>query len=362
MGSDNHGGPWGGGNPWGGNKGNNSSPPPNIEELFKRGQQRFKKAVPEGEGNGKFGYYFAILIVLALWLSSGIYQVQPEEKGVVLRFGKYSHTTNSGLHYHFPYPFEEVFVPNVMRENRIEIGFRSGGGDVIRSIPQESLMLTGDENIVDVNFTVSWSIKDAPDFLFNMRDPAGTVRIAAESAMREVVGQTPIQSALTEGRSNIEQQTTKTLQTVLDEFGSGIDIRQVNLLKVDPPQQVVDAFNDVQRAKADRERLRNEAEAYRNEILPKARGNAQRILQEAEAHREAAISQATGEASRFLSVYNAYVKAKDVTMKRLYLETMEEVMQKANKVLIDQSGKSSGVLPLLPLNMGQQSSAGEKTK
>lgn len=307
---------------------------------------------------GKKHLVFLFLLALIGWMLTGFYQVAPEEQGVVLRFGKYVYTTSPGLHYHLPYPIEEVLKPNVMRENRIEIGFKSRGADSYRSnvsniptssVPQESLMLTGDENIVEVNYTVTWKISDAGFFLFNLRDPVGTVRMAAESAMREVVGQTPISQVITGGREQIQDKTRRKLQAMMDEYLAGIQISAVQMLKVDPPAQVIDAFNDVQRAKADRERIRNEAEAYRNDIIPKARGEAEQRIQAAEAYKEQTINLATGDAGRFLSVLKEYKQAKDVTSRRMYLETMEKVLSGVNKVIVDSSAQGAGVVPYLPL-------------
>ncbi len=315
-----------------------------------------------GIGINKSHIIIVVLLIAIGWLCTGFYQVAPEEKGVVLRFGKYVATTNPGLHYHFPYPIEEVLKPNVMRENRIEIGFRSGASDYrrsnagVKSVPQESLMLTGDENIVEVNYTVTWKIKTddednkgAFDFLFNLRDPVGTVAMAAESAMREVVGQTSLIKVITDGREQIQEETKKKLQAMLDEYKAGIHISAVQMLKVDPPSQVIDAFNDVQRAKADQQRIVNEAEAYYNDIVPKARGEAEKLKQDAQAYKERTINIATGEADRFLSVMREYKKAKDVTARRMYLETMEQVLSGVNKVVMDpSSGKN--VVPYLPLS------------
>ena len=246
-------------------------------------------------------------------------------------------------------------TPSVTRVNRTEIGYRTAEGTTAaaegtRQVPEEALMLTGDENIVDINFTVFWVIKDAQAYLFNIRDPDATVKSAAESAMREVVGETPIAQALSEGRGKIETDTQHLLQGILDTYGAGIELTQLQLLKVDPPAPVIDAFRDVQRALADRERLRNEAESYRNDIVPRARGDAVRIKQEAEAYRQEIIARAQGDADRFLSVYNAFKAAQDVTLQRLYLETMEEILKNSNKVIIDKSAQGgNGVLPYLPL-------------
>ncbi|MGH6943891.1 MAG: FtsH protease activity modulator HflK, partial [Geminicoccaceae bacterium] len=224
----------------------------------------------------------------------------------------------------------------------------SGGGSN-REVPSESLMLTGDENIVDINFVLLWVIKDAGKFLFNIRDPEETVKAVAESVMREIVGKTPIAEATTEARASIEAAAREQSQKILDSYGAGILVTQVELQKVDPPQEVIDAFRDVQRAQADRERLQNEAEAYANDILPRARGDAERLLQEAQAYRQEAVARAQGDAQRFISVYEQYAKARDVTVKRIYLETMEEVLRNMNKVVIDPAASSSGVVPYLPL-------------
>ncbi len=354
------GGPWGSGgggggpSPWG-RGGGGGNKPPDIEELLRRSQDRFKKAVPGGFGGGK-GIALIAIVALLLWGATGFYRVQPSEQGVVLRFGEYVRTAGEGLHYHLPSPIETVLIPNVTQLRTVELGYRSVGevrGRTVsarREVAEESLMLTGDENIVDINFTVFWNVKDAESFLFNLRDPEGTVKVAAESAMREIVGQTPIQSALTEGRTQIEQRTEEVLQGLLDSYKTGIQIDRVQLQKVDPPAPVIDAFNDVQRAKADQERLRNEAEAYRNDIIPRARGEAERLLQEAEAYKEQVVNLAQGEAGRFESVLGAYNVAKDVTARRLYLEAMQDIMKGTNKVIIDPAAQGQqGVVPYLPL-------------
>ena len=243
--------------------------------------------------------------------------------------------------------------PSVTRVNRTEIGYRSGESTTTRSgrdLPEEALMLTGDENIVDINFTVFWVIKDAQAYLFHIRAPDATVKSAAESAMREIVGETPIAQALAEGRGKIETDTQHLLQRILDSYGAGIIITQVQMAKVDPPAQVIDAFRDVQRALADRERLRNEAESYRNDILPRARGVAVQTRQDAEAYRAEIVARSQGDADRFVAVYRAYKVAQDVTLQRLYLETMEEILKNSNKIIIDKAAQGqSGVLPYLPL-------------
>ncbi len=363
-------GPWG--RPPGGGGGGGrgpGGPPPDFEDMLRRGQDRFRRLVPGGLRGGR-GLILLVVGAIALWLLSGFYRVQPDEQGVVLRFGEWTRTTPPGLNYHLPGPIESVLTPKVTRVNRIEVGLRSVGettrGVPVRDIAEESLMLTGDENIVDIDFTVFWVIKDAGKFLFNIRNPEATVKLTAESAMREVIGQTPIQSALTEGRNEIEEGTQERVQQLLDDYGAGIEVRRVQLLKVDPPGPVIDAFVDVQRARADLERLRNEAEAYRNDILPRARGEAEKMIQDANAYREEITNKAKGEAERFIKVLESYQASKDVTTQRIYLETLEEVFRGMNKVIIDSSAQGGpGVVPYLPLpeiqKRAQQSTAEEET-
>jgi len=344
------GGPWGSGRGGGGGGGPRGPQPPNFEELLRRSQDRFRRVLPGGFGTGT-GIAIVIAAIVVLWAASGFYRVLPDEVGVVLRFGAYNRTTQPGLNYHLPSPIESVLTPSVTRVNRTEIGYRSGetrtsGG----ARPEEALMLTGDENIVDINFTVFWVIKNAQDYLFHIRNPEATVKSAAESAMREIVGETPIAQALAEGRGKIETDTQHLLQRILDSYGAGIVITQVQMAKVDPPAPVIDAFRDVQRAIADKERLRNEAEAYRNDIIPRARGDAVRIKQEAEAYRAEIVARSQGDADRFTAVYRAFKVAQDVTLQRLYLETMEEILKNSNKIIIDKAAQGqSGVLPYLPL-------------
>jgi membrane protease subunit HflK len=357
------GGPWDGGRGGGRNGGDGGGGPPprgpgprppDFEEMLRRGQDRFRQLLPGGRGAGSV-IGIGVAAVIALWLASGFYRVQPDEVGVVLRFGAYNRMTQPGLNYHLPSPIESALTPSVTRQNRMEIGYRSSEATTSRSggsgqVPEEALMLTGDENIVDINFTVLWVVKDAKSYLFNIRNPEGTVKSAAESAMREIVGETPIAQALAEGRGKIETETQKLLQSILDSYGAGIEITLVQLQKVYPPNPVIQSFRDVQRALADRERLRNEAESYRNDILPKARGAAAQIRQDAEAYRAEIVARSQGDADRFTSVYDAYKASEDVTAERLYLETMEEVLKNSNKVIIDKSASGQGgVLPYLPL-------------
>jgi modulator of FtsH protease HflK len=322
--------------------------------MLRRSQDRFRQLLPGGRGAGSV-IGIGIAVIIALWLASGFYRVQPDELGVVLRFGAYNRMTQPGLNYHLPSPIESALTPSVTRQNRMEIGYRSSEVPSARSgssgqVPEEALMLTGDENIVDINFTVLWVVKDARSYLFNIRNPEGTVKSAAESAMREIVGETPIAQALAEGRGKIETDTQKLLQSILDSYGAGIEITLVQLQRVDPPAPVIESFRDVQRALADRARLRNEAESYRNDIVPKAHGAASQIEQDAEAYRAEIIARSQGDADRFIAVYNAYKASEDVTAERLYLETMEDILKNASKVIIDKSAMGqSGVVPYLPL-------------
>ncbi|MBM3566568.1 MAG: FtsH protease activity modulator HflK [Alphaproteobacteria bacterium] len=357
----NQGGPWGGGggggngggsDPWSGGRGGRGGSgmePPDLEDLLRRGQDKFRRVLPGGFGGGRV-VGLAVLAGIALWLSSGFYRVQPGEQGVELLFGKYLRVTTPGLNYWLPRPIGAVLTPNVERTNQINIGFRSAGdmsAAAVRDVPLESLMLTGDQNIIDIDFIVQWRVKNAADFLFKIRDPESTVKLAAESAMREIVGRTPLEDALTIKRQDMEAKTKDLLQHILDEYSAGVFIADVKLQKVDPPAQVIDAFNDVQRARQDKERKQNEAQAYANDILPRAKGEAQRMVQEATAYKERLIREAEGEANRFISVHNAYLQDKDVTRKRLYLERMQQILKDSEKVIIDKG--NAGVVPYLPL-------------
>jgi membrane protease subunit HflK len=349
------GSPWGSSSGGGGNGSGRGPTPPDIDEIIKNIQKIIKRFIP---GNGTKGsgkpIILGLIILAIIWAASGLYRVSPDEQGVVLRFGKFTTTTQPGLNYHIPYPVENVFTPKVTKVNRIDIGFRSGadtgfssdGG--VADVPEESLMLTGDENIVNIDFSIFWVIKDAGKFLFKIQDPQGTVKAAAETAMREVIAKSKLQSILTEGRSQIEIETQEIAQSLLDEYESGIQITQVQTQKADPPDQVIDAFRDVQAARADMERSKNEAEAYQNDVIPRARGEAAKILQEAEGYKKQVVAKAEGEASRFLAIYTEYAQAKQVTQERMYLETMEKVLADIDKVIIDKNA-SAGVVPYLPL-------------
>ncbi|MBX9819146.1 FtsH protease activity modulator HflK [Afipia birgiae] len=353
------GGPWGSGpkGPWGSGPQSPGPRPPDLEDLLRRGQDKLQTMLPGGNFSG-MGIALVLVAALAIWGLSGFFRVQSEELGVVLRFGKHVRTVQPGLNYHLPYPIETVLLPKALRVSTLSIGMRvvddsrRGGGTTIRDVPEESLMLTGDENIVDVDFTVLWRIK--PDgvgnFLFNIQNPEGTVKAVAESAMRDLIGRSTIQPILTGARTTIEAAVLELMQKTLDSYGSGILIQQVQMQKVDPPSQVIDSFRDVQAARADLERLQNEAQTYANRVVPDARGRAAQILQVAEGYREQVVAEAKGQSSRFLSVYEAYKKAPNVTRERIYLETMEKILGGADKLVLDQGANGSGVVPYLPLS------------
>jgi len=335
------GGGWqGGGNrgPWSqGPSGSGGTPPPDLEELLKRSRDRFRNLF---QGGFRGNWILLALVAFAfLWVSSGIYTVNEGEQGVETRLGAFSRVTKVGLHFHWPYPVESVRKVQITRKRSVEVG----------DVPAESLMLTGDENIVDIAFNVIWDIKNAPDYVFNIRDPDGTVKAVAESAMREIVGRNRIELLQTEERSATAEAAKALIQQTLDSYGAGIFINEVNMQRVVPPDAVIDAFQDVQSAKADLNSAINQATAYRNKVVPEAYGEAESIRQAAAAYKEQAVAQAQGDAQRFLSVLTEYRAAKDVTRKRIYLETIERILGRSNKVLLD--GKSaSQVLPYLPLD------------
>lgn len=348
-------GPWGNGPTGGG-------PRPDLEDLLKRGQERLRRVLPRNFRGG--GVAVAGAIVVAVWLASGIYIVDPEEQGVVLRFGAYIGKTTPGINYHFPWPIETVETPKVTRENQLNIGYRIGTADGSRDVPEESLMLTGDENIVDINFTVFWVIKDAAQFLFNVQNPDGlqdgTIKAVAESAMREVVGKNKIEPILTADREPIQDEVRNLMQRILDSYGAGITVTRVQMQKADPPAQVIEAYRDVQAAITDQDRMRNEAEAYANKVVPEARGQAARIVQQAEGYKQQVIAEAQGEAARFTSVYEEYKKAPEVTRRRIYLDTMRDIFAGTNKVILDNKN-GSGVLPYLPLPELKQNATPPRT-
>jgi membrane protease subunit HflK len=353
------GGPWGSGGgprgPWGSGPQPGGPTPPDLEEFVRRSQDRIRNLLPGGSFGG-WGTLALVLGAIFLWGLSGLYRVQTDELGVVLRFGKYVGERQPGLNYHLPWPIETVLIPKVTSSRRIDIGMRliedPRRGTTARDVPEESLMLTGDENIVDVDFTVLWKVKDAADFLFNVQNPEGTIKAVAESAMREVIGRSTIQPILTGARQNIEQGVHDLMQKTLDSYGTGVLITQVQMQKVDPPSQVIDAFRDVQAARADAERAQNEAQTYANRVVPEARGKASQIQQAAEAYREQTVAEAKGQAARFTKIYDEYKKAPEVTRRRMYLETMEQVLSSVNKTIVDPNVSKSGIVPYLPLTGG----------
>ena len=358
--SNQGGGPWGSGGskgPWGSGPQSSGPTPPDLEQLLRRGQDRLKNVLPGGNLGGR-GFALLTLGAIVLWGVSGFFRVEPDELGVVLRFGKHVREVQPGLNYHLPYPIETVLTPKALRVNKIDVGMRvvddSRRGTTVRDVPEESLMLTGDENIVDVDFSVLWKVQPAKirDYLFNIQNPEGTVKAVAESAMREVVGRSNIQPILTGARQNIESAVQDLMQKTLDQYGAGILIQQVQLQKVDPPAQVIDSFRDVQAARADLERAQNEAQTYANRVVPEARGRVAQITQNAEAYREQTVAEAQGQTARFSKIYDEYKKAPDVTRQRMYLETMERLFGGTDKIILDTAGggQSGGVVPFLPLN------------
>jgi membrane protease subunit HflK len=332
--------------------------PPDLEDLLRRGQDRLQQLLPGGHFSG-MGTAIILLVALVIWGLSGFFRVQSEELGVVLRFGKHVRTVQPGLNYHLPYPIETVLLPKALRVSTVPIGMKliedpARRGRTIRDLPEESLMLTGDENIVDVEFTVLWRIKPdgVGDYLFNIQNPEGTVKAVAESAMREVIGRSNIQPILTGARTSTEHGVQDLMQRTLDSYGSGIHVTQVQMQKVDPPAQVIDAFRDVQAARADLERLQNEAQTYANRVVPEAKGRAAQILQGAEGYKQQAVAEAKGQSARFLKVDDEYKKAPDVTGQRIYLETMERILGSSEKLVYDggSSSSSQSIVPYPPLS------------
>ncbi len=348
------GGPWKPSNqgPWG--QGGNAPTPPDLEDFLRKSQERLRGLVPRG-GLGGLGILIAALVMILLWVASGFYTVRPNEVGINIIFGRYVGKTQSGWHYNLPYPVGEVMKLAVTDRNAIDVGSisredpRRTGVQVGSDVPEESLMLTGDENIGDVKFRVIWQIDpEHPEYYaFNIRNPNETVKAVSESAMREVIGRSQLLKLLTTDRRIIEPAVQDLIQKVLNDYRAGVLILQVQLLSVDPPAQVIAAFRDVTAAQQDLQRQRNEAESYANRVVPEARGTAQRIIQEAEGYKEQTVQEAQGQASRFDQVFAQYKNAPDITRRRIYLETMEAVLAGADKTVIDNKG--AGVLPFLPL-------------
>ncbi|MBV9061813.1 MAG: FtsH protease activity modulator HflK, partial [Alphaproteobacteria bacterium] len=350
-GDDGHKGPWGHA-PQSGGGGNAGGRPPGLEDVLRRAQERLRGLLPGGGGGFTTGTLVILLLAIAVvWLLSGIYVVGAREQGVVLRFGAFTARTGPGINYHLPWPVETVETPEVTKENQINIGYGQvtdqNGQTNTEDIPEESLMLTGDENIIDVNFTVFWVIKDAGDYLFHVDNPDQAIKAVAESAMRQVVGQNQIERILTQDREPVQIQVREVMQKTLDAYGAGVTITRVQMQKVDPPQEVISAYRDVQAARTDQDRMRNEAEAYANKIIPEARGQAARIVQEAQGYKQKAIAEASGAGKQFTSVYQEYRKAPEVTRKRMYLETMSRLFAPMNKVIVDENA-AKNIIPYLP--------------
>jgi membrane protease subunit HflK len=371
------GGPWGqrgsgggGKSPWGSGGPQGNGTPPDLEDILRRGQDRLKNFIPGGGGSmGGKGLVILVLGVIAVWLLTGFYTVRPNEVGINMIFGKYTGTTGEGLRYNLPYPIGRVLKPNVTEQQRIEVGYRSGSGQTRRDMLEESLMLTADENIIDIDFDAVWQVNAAraQDFVFNLQNPEGTIKSVAESAMREVVGRRNIQAILTTEQASVAQEVQQITQEALDAYGAGVLINVVQLQAAQPPADVRQAFFDVNAAQQDAVRVQNEAETFASRIVPEARGEAARTIQQAEAYREQSVADATGQASRFRQVYEEYRKAPEISRERIFIETMERVLGGVNKVIIDQSaqgqGQGQGVIPYLPLTeLQRQPQAGGATQ
>lgn len=362
SGGDNRGGgrsPWGAGGGSGGGRGPGGGAgggdlPPDLDEMLRKAQDNLRQVLPGGfQGPRLFG--LIVVGIAALWLASGFYIIEPGMNGVIQRFGKWQDTKiTEGLGYRLPYPIETLSKVNVSEMRRLSVGFSErmvvSGSAQRQNIPEESLMLTSDANIVDMDMVVLWTIKSADEFLFNIRDPESTIKKVAESAIREVVGQTLMFPLITQERDNVASRAREIMSKTLDEYKSGIVINQVLIQRAEVHPDVQDAFQDVQSAKQDAIEVQNRAGAYRQDILPKARGEAIRLKQEAEAYKQSVTSRAEGDAERFNSIYQAYLTNKDVTKTRLYIETMEDVMKNAQKIIMDGDSSRSGVVPYMPLN------------
>jgi membrane protease subunit HflK len=351
------GGPWGqrgsgGKSPWGSGP-QSGGTPPDLEDILRRGQDRLKDFLPGGGSMGGKGALAILLGVVAIWLLTGFYTVRPNEVGINMIFGAYTGSSGEGLRYNLPYPIGRVEKPDVTSQQRVEVGYRSAPGQGrARDITEESLMLTADENIIDIDFDVVWQVNPAraQDFVFNLQNPQGTIKAVAESAMREVVGRRNIQAILTTEQSSVAQEVREIMQQTLNAYGAGALVNVVQLQAAQPPSEVRQAFFDVNAAQQDAVRVQNEAETFASRVVPEARGEAARAIQQAEGYREQATADALGQAARFSQVYEQYRRAPDVIRERIFIETMERVLGGMDKIIIDQNGQQgSGVLPYLPL-------------
>ncbi|MGO4572422.1 FtsH protease activity modulator HflK [Microvirga sp. 2TAF3] len=356
------GGPWGqrggsggGKSPWGSGGPQGNGTPPDLEDILRRGQDRLKDFIPGGSMGGK-GLLALILGAIVIWLLTGFYTVRPNEVGINMILGRFTGTSGEGLRYNLPYPIGRVIKPNVTEQQRIEVGYRStpNGQGRARDVLEESLMLTGDENIVDIDFDAVWQVNAAraQDFVFNLQNPEGTIKSVGESAMREVIGRRNIQAILTTEQASVAQEVRQIMQQTLDAYGAGVLVNVVQLQAVQPPSEVRQAFFDVNAAQQDAVRVQNEAQTFASRVVPESRGEAARTVQQAEAYREQAVADATGQAARFRQVYEAYRQSPDVSRERMFIETMERVLSGVDKVIIDQNGQ--GVVPYLPLTQMQQ--------
>ncbi|MHA1190068.1 MAG: FtsH protease activity modulator HflK [Alphaproteobacteria bacterium] len=347
-------GPGGPGGPWGSGPQQSGAQPPDLEELLKKGQDRLRSALPSGGRGNAFVALIAVAAVFALWLYQSFYTVEQNELGQELVFGKpKDEVSQAGLHFHY-WPVETVEKVLII-ENREQIGANSSGAS------ETGLMLSGDQNIVDVTFAILWRVADPKLYLFNVRDPQQLVRATGEAVMREVVGRRPSADVFRQDRLGIAADVRDLVQRTLDSYGVGISITGIALEDAAPPREVADAFEEVQRAQQDQERFQREAEGYANRILGQARGESSQIREQAEAYKQKVIAEADGEAQRFVSVFNEYDKAKDVTRTRIYLETLERVLRDSNKIILESGASGSGVVPYLPLNeltRGQTSQGG----
>jgi len=352
--------PWGGSSGDGGKRGGgggHGNDPKDFDDIIKNAQDGLREVLP-GNMNGGFAVILLIGVIILLWLASGFHIINPGEHGVIQRFGAYSRSqVDEGLGYHFPAPIETITKVNVNEQRSMTIGYtealpyrRGNNSSIKQSVHNESLMLTADRNIVDLQMALQWDIKSAEQYLFEIQGQENTIKKVAESAIREVVGQTDMFQIITTGRTQIEAKVKQIIQTNLDEYNSGVNIKQVLIQKAEVHPDVQQAFQDVQSARQDAEDTENIARALREKILPEARGQAIKLLQEAEAYKQAKIAQATGDAARFNSIYQAYLKGKDVTKERIYIETMEDVLGNAEKIIIDSNKSGQGVVPYLPLD------------
>jgi len=331
-------GPWGqGGGPRRPNQGGRGPNPPDLDDLIRKGQDRLKQVLPQG-GGGYIGWILGIGFLALIVVYNSVYQVQPDERGVVLRFGTFNRVADPGLHFAL-WPVETMEKPRVGAVRQINIGNDGGEGQ----------MLTSDKNIISVPFSVFWRINDARNFLFNVADQERVIRSVSQSAMREVVGQTRAQAILTTGKNTVEAQVMEITQKLLDEYGAGVTITSINLGDVQPPREVADAFAEVVRAGQNQQQLINEAEQYRNQQYRLADGEAAKLIEDANAYKASTVAEAQGEAARFISVYDQYKNAKDVTRERIYLETMEGILGQTNKVIVEPGTGGQGVVPYLPL-------------